>query len=83
MRLNIICETDEYGKYVVECTDLQGCLSEGDRLDEAMNNINEAIVGCLISRLKCAKDKFLKNGPSKFHGLINISLDTTTAAEYA
>ncbi|NOR47359.1 MAG: hypothetical protein GQ533_04855 [Methanosarcinaceae archaeon] len=36
MRFNIICETDEDGKYVVECTDLPGCLSEGDTLDEAM-----------------------------------------------
>ena len=60
MRFNIICETDEDGKYVVECTDLPGCLSEGDTLDEAMDNINEAIIGCLTSRLKCAKDKFLK-----------------------
>jgi hypothetical protein len=80
MRFNIICETDEDGKYVVECTDLPGCLSEGDTLDEAMDN---TIVGCLTSRLKCAKDKFLKNGSSKFHDRINISLDTATAAEYA
>jgi predicted RNase H-like HicB family nuclease len=83
MRFNIICETDEDGKYVVECTDLPGCLSEGDTLDEAMDNINEAIIGCLTSRLKCAKDKFLKKSPLMFHDRIIISLDTATAAEYA
>jgi len=83
MKFNIICETDEDGKYVVECTDFPGCLSEGDTLDEAMDNINEAIVGCLNSRLKCAKDKFLKKSASNFHDKMNILLDTATAAEYA
>ena len=60
MKFNIIRETDEDGKYVVECTDFPGCLSEGDTLDGAMDNINEAIAGCLKSRLTCAKDIFLK-----------------------
>jgi len=64
-------------------TDQLENFTEGDTLDEAMDNINEAIVGCLTSRLKCAKDKFLKKSPSMFHDRINISLDTTTAAEYA
>ncbi|HJH29888.1 MAG TPA: type II toxin-antitoxin system HicB family antitoxin [Methanosarcinaceae archaeon] len=32
MKFNIICETDEDGKYVVECTDFPGCLSEGSIL---------------------------------------------------
>ncbi len=83
MEFNIICETDEDGKYVVECTDFPGCLSEGDTLDEAMDNINEAIVGCLRSRLKCAKDNFLKKSASNFHDRMNILLDTAAAAEYA
>ncbi|HUW68057.1 MAG TPA: type II toxin-antitoxin system HicB family antitoxin [Candidatus Nanoarchaeia archaeon] len=55
MKFNIICEIDEEGIYVVECPDLPGCLSEGDTLDEAIDNINEAIIGCLTSRLKTAK----------------------------
>ena len=83
MKFNIICEIDEEGSYVVECPDLPGCLSEGDTLDEAMDNINEAILGCLASRLKTAKEKLLKNNASRFQKRMCIYLDTTTTAEYA
>jgi predicted RNase H-like HicB family nuclease len=82
MKFNIICEIDEDGRYVVECPDLPGCLSEGDTLEEALDNINEAITGCLKSRLIIAKEHYLKKVISvqnKFH----ISLDTKMAAEYA
>ncbi|MGP8322224.1 MAG: type II toxin-antitoxin system HicB family antitoxin [Methanosarcinaceae archaeon] len=77
-----MCETDEDGIYVVECTDFPGCLSEGHTLDEAIDNINETIVGCLKSRLKCAKDNFLKKGAPNFHDRMNILLDTTKTTEY-
>jgi predicted RNase H-like HicB family nuclease len=83
MKFNIICEIDEEGRYIVECPDLPGCLSEGDTLDEAMDNINEAIIGCLSSRLKTAKEKLLKKSDCKSQKRLNISLDTTTIAEYA
>jgi predicted RNase H-like HicB family nuclease len=83
MKFNIICEIDEEGKYVVECLDLPGCLSEGDTLEEAMDNINEAIIGCLASRLKIAKEKLLKNDSCKYQKRMSIFLDTTTTAEYA
>jgi antitoxin HicB len=33
---------DERGGYVVEILDLPGCLSEGETLEEAVANINEA-----------------------------------------
>ncbi|MBE0523832.1 MAG: type II toxin-antitoxin system HicB family antitoxin [Methanosarcinales archaeon] len=83
MKFNIICEIDEEGIYVVECPDLPGCLSEGDTFDEAMDNINEAIIGCLTSRLKTAKEKLLKNRASSFKKRMSLSLDTTMTAEYA
>ena len=83
MKFNIICEIDEEGRYIVECTDLPGCLSEGDTLDEAIDNINEAIIGCLASRLKTAKEKLLKKNDYKSQKKLKISLDTTTIAEYA
>lgn len=82
MKFNIICEIDDEGRYVVECPELPGCLSEGDTLEEALNNINEAIIGSLTSRLKNAKDNFLKKS-IPIHNKINFSLDTTMAAEYA
>jgi predicted RNase H-like HicB family nuclease len=83
MKFNIICEIDEEGRYIVECPDLPGCLSEGDTLDEAIDNINEAIIGCLASRLKTAKEKLLKKSDCMSQKKLKISLDTTTIAEYA
>jgi predicted RNase H-like HicB family nuclease len=83
MKFNIICEIDEEGRYVVECPDLPGCLSEGDTLEEAMDNINEAIIGCLASRLKTAKERLLKNDACKSQKKMSIFLDTNTTAEYA
>ena len=74
MEFHITIEIDEDGRYVVECTDLPGCLSEGENLEEAIENINEAIVGCLRSRLK-EVGEHLKI-PSFQHKL-DISLDIT------
>jgi len=82
MKFKIICEIDEEGRYVIECPDLPGCLTEGETLEEALNNINEAILGCLNSRLKNAKENFLKKNIS-FHDKFVISLDTNLVAEYA
>jgi len=82
MKFKIICEIDEDGRYVIECTDLPGCLTEGETLEEALNNINEAILGCLNSRLKNAKESFLKKNVS-IQDKISISLDTNLVAEYA
>jgi predicted RNase H-like HicB family nuclease len=47
MKFDITLELDEEGRYVAECTDLPGCLSEGETVQEAIENISEAIVGCL------------------------------------
>ena len=54
MKFHLTFEKDEDGKCVAECTDLPGCLSEGDTIEEAMENISEAIIGCLKSRFKIA-----------------------------
>jgi predicted RNase H-like HicB family nuclease len=74
MKFHISIEKDEEGRYVAECTDLPGCLSEGETLDEALKNINEAIIGCLKSRLKIAGEKL--KIPS-FDQRLDISLDVT------
>jgi len=74
MKFNLVIEVDSDGRYVVECTDLPGCLSEGDTLKEAIENINEAIVGCLRSRLKVAGERI--KIPS-FQHRISMSIDAT------
>ena len=74
MKFNITIERDEDGKYVAECPDLPGCLSEGETLEDALENINEAIIGCLKSRLKAAGEK-LKI--PDFDRRLDISIDLT------
>ena len=42
----VALEPDEAdGGYVVECLDLEGCISEGDTMEGAIENIREAIEG--------------------------------------
>jgi predicted RNase H-like HicB family nuclease len=67
MKFNITIEIDENGSYVVECTDLPGCLSEGETFKEAIENISEAIVGCLKSRLKVAGEQLTFLSPQTRH----------------
>ncbi|HYX23718.1 MAG TPA: type II toxin-antitoxin system HicB family antitoxin [Thermoanaerobaculia bacterium] len=43
MKLKIILEPSDDGGYTASVPSLPGCLSEGDTLDEAMANIQEAI----------------------------------------
>jgi predicted RNase H-like HicB family nuclease len=74
MKFNITIERDDEGKYVAECTDLPGCLSEGETLEETMENISEAIIGCLKSRLKVAGEKLKIQS---FDNKLDISIDVT------
>ena len=46
-RFHVLIEKDEDGGYVGKVTELQGCVSQGDSLDELMSNIKEAIELCL------------------------------------
>ena len=39
----------EDGGYVAECPAIPGCVSEGETVEEALANIQEAIEGCLES----------------------------------
>ncbi len=74
MKFSILIEQDEDGRYVVECTDLPGCMTEGETLKEAIENINEAIVGCIKSRLKLASDNIhITSLPSR----MSIDVDTS------
>ena len=52
---SIIIERDEHG-YFVRCPDLQGCYSQGETYEEAMQNINDAIKLHLQDRLVGQED---------------------------
>ncbi len=45
--LKVLLERDETGGYVVVCPSLPGCYTQGETLEEAMENIEEAILLCL------------------------------------
>ncbi len=74
MKFSLIVEEDEDGRYVVECTDLPGCVSEGETLKEAIDNIHGAIIGCLNSILKIASENIqISSLPSH----MSIDLDSS------
>jgi predicted RNase H-like HicB family nuclease len=50
MKLIVTLERDETGMIVVECPAIPGCVSQARTEDEALDNIREAIRGCLDAR---------------------------------
>jgi predicted RNase H-like HicB family nuclease len=48
MRFKVVITYDsEYDGYVVDVPELLGCMSQGKTIDEALNNIKDAIKGWL------------------------------------
>jgi predicted RNase H-like HicB family nuclease len=74
MRLTILCEKDEEGHFVMECPKFPGCISEGDTLEKALESINEAIAGCIITRIKTATCTLLNNTLDTFSFSLEISV---------
>ena len=50
MKLLVTLEADETGMMVAECPAIPGCVSQGRTESEALENIREAILGCLETR---------------------------------
>lgn len=49
MNYKVIIEPDkESGGYVAYCPTLRGCVSEGETIEEALENIKKAIKGYLL-----------------------------------
>ena len=69
---HVVIEQDEDGIYVGKVAELQGCLSQGDTLDELMKNIKEAIELCLEVQ---SKEKIqVDEGQIKFVGVQEIEV---------
>ncbi len=47
MKLKIIIHTAEEGGYWAEVPAIEGCATQGDTFEELLENIYEAIEGCL------------------------------------
>jgi predicted RNase H-like HicB family nuclease len=54
MKLKVLISEGEDGWLVVQCPSIPGCISQGRNLKEALDNIKEAIEGCLeVMAEKC------------------------------
>lgn len=49
MKFRIYIEEDEDGMFIIECSSLPGCISQGKTREEALINIQDAIKGYLES----------------------------------
>ena len=52
VRYTVILEPQEEGGYTVTVQALPGCISEGDTVEEALENIKDAIAGYIASLRK-------------------------------
>ena len=76
MKFTVILEPEAEGGYSVSCPALPGCVSEGESLTEALDNIREAIVGILEVR----RSKGMAPPPPETPELIADELRETLAA---
>ncbi|MBK5190129.1 MAG: type II toxin-antitoxin system HicB family antitoxin [Methanosarcinales archaeon] len=47
MKYKVVISEGEDGWYVVECPSIPGCVSQGKTIEEALENVKDAIQGCL------------------------------------
>ncbi|HWQ18635.1 MAG TPA: type II toxin-antitoxin system HicB family antitoxin [Methanotrichaceae archaeon] len=47
MRFKVLISEGEDGWFVVECPSIPGCVTQGKTAEEALENIKDAIQGCL------------------------------------
>jgi predicted RNase H-like HicB family nuclease len=50
MIFNVTIDRDEDGVWIIECSSIPGCVSQGKSKEEALENIKEAITLCLEVR---------------------------------
>ena len=64
MKLKIIVHEAEEGGYWAEVPSIPGCATQGETYEELLNNIHEAVEGCLSIDVKNVqltdKDKILE-----------------------
>jgi len=66
MHFKVVLEEDEeVGGHIVSCPSLPGCFSQGDTVDEALENIKEAIQTCLESLAEDEIQSYITNPSSR------------------
>jgi predicted RNase H-like HicB family nuclease len=56
MKLKVVVHEAEEGGYWAEVPAIPGCATEGDTFEELLNNLYEAIEGCLSVNIEPPKD---------------------------
>ena len=72
MKVNVIIEKDKYGYYAF-CPELKGCHSQGDSLDEVLENIKEAIQLYIETLSPTEREEYLSKE------ILTASLEVTVA----
>ena len=54
-KFTVVIEKDEHG-YFAYCPELQGCYTQGETYEEALENIKDAIKLHVEDRLACGKE---------------------------
>ncbi len=62
MLFNVTLDRDEDGVWVIECPSVPGCFSQGRTREEALENIKDAIKGCLEVRAELGMPLTIENG---------------------
>jgi len=52
----VIISEGESGKYIANCPSIEGCFSQGDTIQEAIENIKEAIALCIEVMIERGED---------------------------
>ncbi|MAF99026.1 MAG: hypothetical protein CMH61_00285 [Nanoarchaeota archaeon] len=52
MKFRVRIEQDEDGMFIAKCPTLPGCVSQGKTRQEAVENINDAVKGYIVSLRK-------------------------------
>ena len=47
LSVQVVVEQDEDGRYIASCPSLQGCYSQGDTFEEALENVKDVIEMCI------------------------------------
>lgn len=68
----VIMYDKEYHGYVVDVPELMGCMSQGKTIDEALNNIKDAIEGWLYVEKKHGNYENICNFESIFIGEVTV-----------